>query len=176
MEKPSPHTNRSKLDAAEFKRRSLEDSFYDEFDPNFNQDADLGLEEDFDPDLDYDPDLDQDFDDLPSYLADFDDEELEAYATYLEHTERPDSPDSAQAFQDDFWGTYDSVEEFTRNWDWQAEPLDSVQSLLARNEDLLEHLTLSEIALVDRLSGDMDFLVEDGKITIFTKQPEDEPC
>jgi len=48
--------------------------------------------------------------------------------------------------------------------------------LLARSEDLIDHLTLSEIALVDRLSEDMDFLVEDGKVTIFTKQPEDEPC
>jgi len=109
MEKPSPHADRSKLDAAEFERRRLEDSFFDQF----GRDAVLDHKEDFDPDSD----CDEDFDDLPPYLADFDDEELEAYATYLEHTERPDAPESAYSFQEDFWGTYDSVEEFTRNWD-----------------------------------------------------------
>lgn len=119
---------------------------------------------------------------IPSYLEYYSDDELVAYEFYLNRTGKPDCERTALEFEGDFWGSYDSISQFCQNWDYQAEPLDAVQSLLVNNPEVAELVTLPELALIDRLSDDMEVIIRDNHIYIFNKpntaasDDQEEPC
>lgn len=111
---------------------------------------------------------------LAERLGELDADEREALHVYCARLTEPPTPgeeiDLVTRFTADYWGTFNSVQEFVDNWAYDMEPLESVQSLLRDQSRPEAELNLAEMALVAHLAGDIEFVFTGGKVLVFTKE------
>ena len=109
------------------------------------------------------------------HLDELDSDELAAYQLYRQrHQITSDDEQTVERFDENYWGTYNSVDEFTRNWAYHMEPMEAVETLLNALGHLEKHMSLAEMALVDRLKDDLDFIFQGGQVTVFSREPREE--
>lgn len=109
------------------------------------------------------------------HLEELDFDELAAYRLYRERREiEADNEETVERLGGDYRGTYNSVDEFTDNWAYHMEPMEAIETLLNALGHPEKHMSLAEMALVDRLKNDMEFIFQDGQVTVFSRPPEEE--
>lgn len=110
-----------------------------------------------------------------SHLEMLDAEEQAAYQLYRRvNGISSDDEETVEDFDDHYWGTFESIEEFLQNWVYENEPIEAVQQLLFNFEHLGKQLTLAEMALIDRLQNDLDFIFDGNKVSIFIHEQRKE--
>ena len=109
------------------------------------------------------------------HLDELNSDELAAYELYRQHHQiTSDDEQTVERFDENYWGTYNSVDEFTQNWAYHMEPMEAVETLLNTLGHLEKHMSLAEMALVDRLKDDLDFIFQGGQVTVFSREPREE--